>query len=81
MPEQEDRLIRCFASIFPELTREEILHVSTESAGTWDSLSTVTLAAVIQQEFDVEIDSDVLSSLESFEAFQTYLDRINAAGK
>jgi acyl carrier protein len=76
MSEQEDRLIRCFASVFPELSPEEIRTINSESTGNWDSLSTVTLAAVVQEEFNVEIEPDVLPELTSFEAFQGYLQRI-----
>jgi acyl carrier protein len=76
MSEQEDRLIRCFASVFPELSPEEIRTINSESTGNWDSLSTVTLAAVVQEEFNVEIEPDVLPELTSFEAFQEYLQRI-----
>jgi acyl carrier protein len=81
MPEQEDRLIRCFASVFPGLSQEEIRSAGAESTGTWDSLSAVTLAAVIEEEFDVAIDPDILPQLDSFEAFRMYLDRMSPAGR
>jgi acyl carrier protein len=81
MSEQENRLIRCFASVFPGLTPEEIRATGAESSGVWDSLSAVTLAAVVQEEFNVEIDPEVLPQLDSFEAFQTYLCRLNLAGE
>jgi acyl carrier protein len=75
MSEQDGRLMRCFASVFPGLTPEEIRSTSAES-GSWDSLATVTLAAVIQEEFNVDIDPVVLPSLDSFERFQAYLRRL-----
>ncbi len=80
MSEQENRLIRCFASVFPGLSVEELRSMNSESAGNWDSLSTVTLAAVIQEEFSLEIDPEVLPRLDSFDAFRTYLDRLSPAG-
>jgi acyl carrier protein len=80
MSEQHGRLMRCFASVFPGLTPEEIRSASAE-LGTWDSLATVTLAAVIQEEFSVEIDPEVLSDLDSFERFQAYLRRLGVAGE
>jgi acyl carrier protein len=76
MPSQDDRLIRCFASVFPTLTTDEIRKVSTDSTGIWDSLASVTLAAVIQEEFNVEIESVDLAKVHSFEAFQTYLSQL-----
>jgi acyl carrier protein len=74
MSEQENRLIRCFASVFPELSPDEIRTIHSDSMGTWDSLSTVTLAALVQEEFDIEIEPNVIPELTSFEAFQTYLE-------
>jgi acyl carrier protein len=73
MRDQDERLIHCFASVFPVLTQEEIEDASYDSVGMWDSLSSVTLAAVIQEEFNVEIEPDALSNLDSFRAFRDYL--------
>jgi acyl carrier protein len=73
VPDQEARLIRCFASVFPGLTEDEVRNCSTESIGMWDSLSSVTLAAVIEEEFGVSIDPDELAQLNSFEAFHARL--------
>jgi acyl carrier protein len=77
MSDNDKRLIRCFSAVFPELTPEEICLTSAESLGNWDSLSAVKLAAVIQEEFNLEIDSSVLPDLDSFEAFRTYLSGIS----
>lgn len=74
MCDQDERLIRCFASVFPALTQEEIEETSSNSVGMWDSLSSVTLAAVIQEEFNVEIEPDALPNLNSFQAFRDYLN-------
>lgn len=73
MSELENRLSICFASVFPALTEEEIPNASAESVGVWDSLSFVTLAAVVQEEFSLQIDLDVLPNLDSFRAFRDYL--------
>jgi len=79
--ENENRLIRCFASVFPGLTPEEIRVASAESTGSWDSLTAVTLAAVIQEDFCIEIDPEVLPDLNSFEALRNYLCQLNPAGE
>ena len=76
MLDQEERLIRCFASVFPTLTPEQIEAASSDSEGVWDSLSSVTLAAVIQEEFNVEIEPDALPDLDSFRAFRDYLNAV-----
>lgn len=81
MSEQEDRLARCFASVFPTLSPEEIRAASTESVEAWDSLRSVTLLAVIQQEFAVEINPLDLPELNSFAALRTYLGLNGDAGR
>ena len=80
MSDHEERLIRCFASVFPGLSAEDIQGVSEQSDGIWDSLSVVTLAAVIQEEFSLDIDPEILPKLNSFEAFRSYLTRVIPAG-
>ena len=76
MSEQEPRLLRCFASVFAGLSSQELREVSAQSSGVWDSLSAVTLVAVIQDEFDIEINPEALPHLDSFEAFHAYLCRV-----
>jgi len=78
MSELESRLIRCFSSVFSALTPEEIRAASAQSLAAWDSLAAVTLAAVVQQEFSVQIDLLDLPELDSFTAFQVYLRRLMA---
>ncbi len=77
MSEREQRLIRCFASVFPGLTPEEIRATSAGSAGAWDSLATVTLVAVVQEEFGVEIDPSQIQELDSFDAFRNSVERLS----
>jgi len=81
MSEQENRLLQCFASVFPGLSIEEIRGVGAQSEGLWDSLSAVTLAAVVQEEFNVEIEPEILPQLDSFDAFHNYLCRMNPAAE
>ena len=81
MSDLENRLLRCFCVAFPELTIEEILSNSSESEGTVDSLSGVTLAALVQEEFDVEIEAEILPQLDSFQAYLTYLSSLNPASR
>ena len=80
MCETENRLLRCFASVFPWLRPEEIRNIDAESAESWDSLSSVTLSAVVQEEFGLNIDPETLPNLRSFEAYRTYLRQLNPNG-
>ena len=54
------------------------LGISENAVGVWDSLAAVTVAAVVQEEFNVEIDPEVLPLLGSFEMYRSYLDSINS---
>jgi acyl carrier protein len=76
MPEIDDRLTRCFASVFPALSAEEIHRASVESVAAWDSLAAVTLVAVLEQEFDTQIDLMELPDLTSYEAVRNYLEKL-----
>jgi acyl carrier protein len=67
--------------VFPGLSVEELRSMNSESAGNWDSLATVTLAAVVQEEFNLEIDPEALPQLDSFESFRKYVHRLIPAGK
>jgi acyl carrier protein len=80
MPDLETRLLRCFESVFPGLTPDEI-RISNSEQGTWDSLSLVTLVAVVQEEFGVEILDGEISNIDSFAGFRAYLETHPAAGK
>jgi len=73
MAELDDRLVRCFASVFPALPPDQIRTASVESLPEWDSLATVTLIAVLEQEFDIQIDLLGSPELTSFEAVQNYV--------
>ena len=73
MDNTEGRLVRCFSSVFSELTPEQIRAASVESVPAWDSLAAVTLIAVLQQEFAIPINLMDLPELVSFDAVENYV--------
>ncbi len=81
MTENDLRLTRCFLAVFPQLTDDEIQIVSAATTGEWDSLAGVTLAAVVQEEFGIEIDTGVLPDLDSYRALREYIGRVNLPGE
>jgi len=78
MSDPEAQLLRCFASVFPTVAPEELRDLSVDSAGVWDSLATVTLAAVVEEECGVAIEPDLLPDLTSYKAFLGYLEKRRA---
>jgi acyl carrier protein len=73
MPDTRARLVKCFSAVFPELSEREIAMASPASVGAWDSLGSVTLLSVLEEEFEVQIDPDALEQLVSFDLILDYL--------
>ncbi len=67
MSNMEERLKECFMTVFPNLSADEIPHSSTASVATWDSLATVTLISLIEEEFGVTIAPEEYEYIVSFE--------------
>ena len=74
MDETTGRLSKCFATVFPELQPAEILKASSDSVGRWDSLSHLTLLAVIGEEFGLELELEDFQEKTSFESIRSYLN-------
>jgi acyl carrier protein len=75
--EGDERLRRCFAAVFPTLPPDEIPTASIDTVAEWDSLAAVTLAALVEEEFDVEIPDEALSELTSFAAVGDFLRSVH----
>jgi acyl carrier protein len=75
MPELDDRLTRCFASVFPALDPNQIRQASVDTVPAWDSLAAVTLIAILEQEFDIQIDLMEMPELTGYQAVHDYLQR------
>jgi acyl carrier protein len=73
MSDDQDRLQRCFALVFPELPESEIRGASIESVAQWDSLANINLVTLVEEDFQVEISLEDLEKLTSFEAILQYL--------
>ena len=73
MNDTQARLARCFAAVFPELSDREIRTASPASVGSWDSLASVTLVSVLEEEFNLEIAPEDVEQLVSFQLVLDYL--------
>jgi acyl carrier protein len=76
MDEMQKRLATCFSAVLPELTPEEIIQASATSVASWDSLTTVTLVAVVGEEFGISIDD---MDPAKFNSFKNILDHLHEA--
>lgn len=77
MTEVEKKLVWCFSAVLPEVSADEIPGASASSVASWDSVATVSLLAVIEQEFGIEVDPDDLSQFDSFRSILAYLNRVH----
>jgi acyl carrier protein len=80
MSDQDDRLVRCFAGVFPTLSVEEIRTADVVPLFDLDSLAGVTLVTLIDQEFGVDVEMSDLLKLGSFQAIEQYLQKQNPSG-
>jgi len=69
----EARLIRSFAVIFPELEEAHIREASMDNVASWDSVATVTLINVVEEEFGIRIPLEEVEHISSFPQFLSYL--------
>ena len=74
----DERLLKCFRSVFPELSDAGLRSASAETTGAWDSVAAITLVNVIEEEFGVQMDYEILPELTSFETVRTYLASMHA---
>ncbi len=73
-PEMAARLERCFAAVFPDLPPAELRQADAEKVPAWDSMATVTLMAVVNEEFGRDLDLDQVEPLRSFESMLVFLE-------
>ncbi len=68
-----ERLIRCFAAVFPHIPVPVLSTASIQTVREWDSIAAVTLVVLLEEEFGVRITASDLSSLSSFTTIENYL--------
>ena len=73
MAELTDGLVECFAAVFPDVPRGALPDATVENTEEWDSIASVTLLAVLEEEFGVQIDDLDLPELTSFDKVHDYL--------
>ena len=59
--------MNCFTTVFPNLPPNEVESSNAASMAEWDSLATVTLIAVMEEEFECRFNLEEMEILISFE--------------
>ena len=74
MDDVKERLVKCFQIVFPGLSGQEATSVSQAGYAAWDSVAAITLANVVEEEFGIEMDLEVIGDLDSFGKVLDYLE-------
>jgi len=69
MPDTRQRLLACFLAIFPDLKESELERASVYTLGNWDSIATLNLVAVVEEEFGVRLEPEEIEDLRSFDLY------------
>jgi acyl carrier protein len=75
MPFDNDRLKRCFSLTFPAATANQIETDRVDEMPGWDSLRGVTLLAVLDEEFGLQLDIEELLALGSYEKIRERVEQ------
>ena len=62
----DQRLESVFATVFPDLSPDQIRTASQNSVDTWDSVAAITLMNLIEEAFGIEMDFGDVAELTSF---------------
>ena len=74
MDKSRDRLAECFRVVFPNLKdNAEIFAATRTTVQECDSVAAIMLVNVLEEEFRIEMDFDVLGDLSSFDLILDYL--------
>lgn len=73
MDNLEERLVRVFETVFPDLPADTIPTASQSSTQGWDSIAAITLINLIEEEFEIQMDFDRAAELTSFPEILAYL--------
>lgn len=68
MDAEQERLNRCFAVVFPDLPERDIPKASTKNAGDWNSVATLTLVSLIEEEFSLRFTPEQIDQFSSYES-------------
>lgn len=79
MDEQTKRLLTCFRTVFGELPDAEIQAATTSTLAAWDSVASITLVNVIEEEFQIQLDYDAIPEMTSYEAVAKYVSAADGA--
>lgn len=64
----DERVTQCFRAVFPDLSDEQIHGINRSEQSAWDSLATMVLFSVLEEEFACRLEDSDLEHLDDFAA-------------
>jgi len=61
------------SSVFPALPSSALANANTTNTAEWDSVASVTLFALVEEEFGTELDVNALGELTTFDSILDHL--------
>lgn len=74
MTETTNKLIQCFRIVFPDLPENQIPTAAQDEVLAWDSVASITLINVVEDEFGLTMDLERLAEFTSFPAILRYVE-------
>ena len=74
----ETRLLNCFSAVFPDAGEDELRSAAMGATESWDSMASVTLVSLVEEEFGVQVAPD---DLEHFVSFRQVLGYVEGAAE
>jgi acyl carrier protein len=73
-----ERVRNCFRAVFPHLSDEQIETAVRAETEEWDSLASLELLTVIEEEFGIQLSDEVVEGLDTFEAARNAVAQVAA---
>lgn len=75
MNDLPSRLTEIFLALFPDLRESDIATANRNTVSAWDSVASVTLMTLVEEEFEVELDFDDAGEWASFDDVRAALEK------
>ena len=72
------RLTACFTAVFSTLKEPDVVRASVGAVKGWDSLATINLITVIEEEFRIQVHPRDIDQFTSFEQVLRYVETHSA---
>ncbi|MBS1033359.1 acyl carrier protein [Gluconobacter cerinus] len=69
------RLVRVFNTIFPGTPVEQVSQATMENTEGWDSLNTLSLFTLAEEEFGIQLGLDLMAEVKTFSQLEALVSQ------